>query len=822
MENEPKPPAPTDTPEQTEIKAIRSGFHVVSANAGTGKTHTLAHLIVGLYLEEMQKIEADHRDLPLPPVTLQKQILKQIVAITFTRDAAKELDDRIWAGLAERGITELKNAWGKRHRICRTIDSYVRDWMRRPMVIRKLLRVDPDILGSLNEKLGKLSPVVRESLKIEVRKEGKSTGRSADPEIGLFREWPWLRKDRVSDLIFDTIHRGSEDRITGTKFEGWAAEFDQYLAALQPPPAKVEQREGGDFPLQWASDFWDEKMGIWNDHQQSMRGLNDQNKRGELAGKPSYQDHHLALKVWEKHEGARKEFFAILEIARSRGYHPVRSPKKLAAIPVLQELAASEHWDDFIHFHDFSLQFYAQKMNFGVMDFADFLIACVDTFEQYPDLVERDVEYPKWGIRTKYVLYDEVQDNSISNNRLFKVLCGTSTVPYLGVAVGDAKQAIYGFRGACSYGFGQMIEAVQKRKPENIHHLTCSFRSLSKIVDLGNECVLTLPEYKAGVHPSHTVYTDPGEIVIAPPLKDEGDETDWVVHRIREILDETADTVMVLHRNNLREHPIVPSLKEFAEAYPGRLSVLTIHRSKGLQAHHVFLMGMTATLMPDVRTSYTQMVNLLYVGLTRPRKALYITAPYTLLKTNSSGEVEIKDVGPSPFLFNIPSLREAAEQAGWPLDMLMKGEETTERAAGNLSARIGGKDAYLRSQWKRLWRDVPIQDDDGDEYTPETGGAAADDRVKRISRRTLYEDGKIVLKSAPKLDEGIRERVIDALRKAYPKNGQAPRFGRDEYILALKAGWISKVEGSRHSEITPRFLEQCAPHLILTTHFEAP
>jgi superfamily I DNA/RNA helicase len=454
-------------------------------------------------------------------------------------------------------------------------------------------------------------------------------------------------------------------------------------------------------------------------------------------------------------------------------------------------------------------------MRFGVMDFADFLTACVDTFEQHPDLLERDVEYPKFGIRAKYVLYDEVQDNSVSNNSLFRVLCGKSTIPYLGVAVGDAKQAIYGFRGACSYGFGQMIQSVQKTRPENIHHLTCSFRSLSKIVALGNECVSTLPEYKDGVHPSHTVYTEPGEIIVAPPLSDEIAEADWVLQRVRELLYDTNETVMVLHRNNLREHPIVPGLKEYAADFRGRLSVLTIHRSKGLQAHHVFLMGMTATLMPDVRTSYTQMVNLLYVGLTRPRKALYLTAPYTLLKTNTSGEIEVKEVGPSPFLYHLPSLRETAERAGWPIQMLKKGEETTESAAGNLAARIGGKEQYLRRQWRQLWPDVPIKEDEGDEYTPETGGAEPSGKVRLITRRSLYEDGKLVLNSAPRLDEGIRERVILALRKAYPKNGQAPRFSRDEYILALKAGWISRVEGSRHSEITPRFVDECAPELSL-------
>ena len=222
----------------------------------------------------------------------------------------------------------------------------------------------------------------------------------------------------------------------------------------------------------------------------------------------------------------------------------------------------------------------------------------------------------------------------------------------------------------------------------------------------------------------------------------------------------------------------------------------------------------SATLMPDVRTSYTQMVNLLYVGLTRPRKALYITAPFTIRKTNTVGELETKEVGPSPFIYHIPSLREAAERAGWPLQMLKKGEETTEAAARSLSARISGKDAYLRRQWRQLWRDIPIKEDEGDEYTPETGGAEPDPRVKLLTRRSLYEDGKLVLKSAPRLDDGIRERVVHALKKAYAKNGQAPRLSKDEYIFALKSGWISRVEGARYSEITPTFVDEVEKGLV--------
>lgn len=787
------PGRPADTPEQTEIKLIRTGFHVVSANAGTGKTHTLAELILQLYLEEERKLYPGIGYGKHVGGEEQLAILRQIQPITFTRDAARELDERISALMAAEGISAPNDRFGRKFRLCRTIDSLVHGWLRRGMVIQRLLRVDPDIAGSMREKLGMFSSETRAHFE-----EG------GQPLVKVFKNWPWLRDDSICEMIFDVCHRSDTDPIEGLSLEDWQARFASYLRDLPPAP---KERAGPEQPA-WAADFWEPMVAKWKAYQTEERELARKFERGEvtaaLLGLEVYQRKLIQLKAWEANQAARKEFFEVLEIARSRGYHPVRSPDQLASLAVLQELAASDHWRDFLHFHQAALFFYAQKLRFCVMDHADFLIACVDTFEANPDLLERDREYPRLGIRAKHVLYDEVQDNSVSNNRLFRVLCARRGVPYLGLAVGDAKQAIYGFRGACSYGFASMIDAVKKREPENLHHLTCSFRSLARIVALGNECVMTLPSYKASVHPSHTVYPDAGDIVLAPPMRTESEEQAWVMQRVWDLLYQGTDTVMVLHRNNLNDHPIYDSVVAMAKDFPGRFSHYTIHRSKGLQAHHVFLMGMTATLMPDIRTSYTQTVNLLYVALTRPRKALYITAPTTIERTNSEGLVERKDVGPSPFIYNLPTLLNLAQKSGWSLEDLKKGETTTKAAAGMLAARVGGKEGALRAQWRQLWPHVEIRYGEGEEPTDETGSAAPSPSVRLIRRRSLYEGGVLMVDSGPRLDEGLKRRVADKLRTAWLKNGNVPRMTRDEEVVALRSGWIEKREG-RAPTITAKF-----------------
>jgi len=791
--------APTWTPEQEEIFNVPYGFHVVVANAGTGKTATAAELIVRRYVEEETKLFT-----PPPGGHVggdqQTALLKQILAVTFTRDAAKELDDRIYFRFAELGIPTPLDRGGRRYRISRTIDAYVQRWMWGKSLIEALLKIDPDILGCVEEKLGKMP--------FDTRNAMVEAG-NGNPCVGFFRAWPWLKGDDVADIIFDTLHRDEEAAIPGLTPSTWPDDFDAMLKTLGPPPPRVEVAPGELRMAPWGDAFWTPHIEKWRDHRRVMRDLTDRFQAGELAGH-SHEDLVRKLTIHEEHEAARREFFAILELARSRGYHPVRAHDKLASLAVLQEIAASLHWDGFDQFHSFALRFYAEKLRYGVMDYTDFLLACVDTLEQNAELVERDKEYPRRGIRRKYIYYDETQDNSVTNNRLFKRLCAKQGVPYLAVAIGDAKQAIYGFRGACSYGFGQMIESIQKTNPQNIHHLTCSFRSQAKIVALGNECVLTLPSYKDTVHPSHTVYTEPGDIVIAPPLATEIEESDWVMERVREILYNTTESVLLLHRNNLYEHPIVPHVTELKKEFGSRITLMTIHRSKGLQAHHCFVMGLTATLLPDVRTSYNQSVNLLYVALTRPRKALYLTAPYMLRRPNKDGVLDDKRVGPSPFLFRLPTLCNLAQHAGWPLAMMEAGETSTRQAAALLVSRIGGKEMDLRKQWRALWPHVKLKDSDGDEYTAETGSAAPSPAIKLVSRRSLYEDGKLVLDAAPVLSEGIKERVEAKMRQAYMKNGQAPRLGRDEFMYALKQGWIEQPEGAKIWKVSMKFASLCS------------
>ncbi|MCP1727629.1 exodeoxyribonuclease V beta subunit [Natronospira proteinivora] len=74
------------------LKIGLSGRHLIEASAGTGKTYTLTALYVRLVLGHCGPDDADERRALLPP---------EILVVTFTEAATKELRDRIRARLAE-------------------------------------------------------------------------------------------------------------------------------------------------------------------------------------------------------------------------------------------------------------------------------------------------------------------------------------------------------------------------------------------------------------------------------------------------------------------------------------------------------------------------------------------------------------------------------------------------------------------------------------------------------------------------------------------------------------------------------------------------
>jgi len=84
----------------------------------------------------------------------------------------------------------------------------------------------------------------------------------------------------------------------------------------------------------------------------------------------------------------------------------------------------------------------AEKRRRGRLDFGDQVAKAVELVEGHPELLE------ELRTRFQHVLLDEYQDTNVAQRRLMQRICprGASIM-----AVGDARQAIYAFRGATMY-----------------------------------------------------------------------------------------------------------------------------------------------------------------------------------------------------------------------------------------------------------------------------------------------------------------------------------------------------------------------------------
>jgi len=135
-----------------------------------------------------------------------------------------------------------------------------------------------------------------------------------------------------------------------------------------------------------------------------------------------------------------------------------------------------------------------EKRRRSRIDFGDQVARAFELVDRYDDLAAE--------LRTRYphVLLDEYQDTNIAQRRLIQVLCppGSSIM-----AVGDARQAIYAFRGATMYNllsFGEHFKPPGTRTPAPLP-LSTNFRSGRRILALANSAIDAIPEERRGGNP---------------------------------------------------------------------------------------------------------------------------------------------------------------------------------------------------------------------------------------------------------------------------------------------------------------------------------
>lgn len=189
------------------------------------------------------------------------------------------------------------------------------------------------------------------------------------------------------------------------------------------------------------------------------------------------------------------------------------------------------------------------KRDNGVLDFADLLTFCARMIEQ-DDRVATTV-------RNQYIAFvvDEYQDTDQAQQRLLDAWLGSRDNV---AVVGDARQAIYAFKGSET----SLIRDFTIRFPHAVTvDLVKDYRSTTPVVDAANRLMSGTPE---AVGPPLVGMLGDGPVPVVVRCDDEDDEDGRIVDTVRRWLRQgvPAAEIAILHRFNVQAVKITAALRD--------------------------------------------------------------------------------------------------------------------------------------------------------------------------------------------------------------------------------------------------------------------
>ena len=257
----------------------------------------------------------------------------------------------------------------------------------------------------------------------------------------------------------------------------------------------------------------------------------------------------------------------------------------------------------------------------------------------------------KWQNKFELIFVDEYQDTDPIQYRIVKALAESHQNLRV---VGDDDQGIYGWRGADI----QNILNFEKNYPKaKVISLGQNYRSTEKIVEISRALAEFNPDRR-----DKELFTRnfEGEKVKYLHCDNDEEEAATIASFIQRSIDQgdwQPSDFAVLYRTNKQAHVFKTAFSDLGLQYhtvsdsldgPATgISIMTIHKSKGLEFPNVFVTGICQDLLPHYYNSdekdWPEELRLLYVAMTRAKNWLCL----------SSYEAEARsewERGQSPFL----------------------------------------------------------------------------------------------------------------------------------------------------------------------------
>jgi ATP-dependent helicase/nuclease subunit A len=457
---------PELTDQQRRAVETRDVSVVLSSGAGCGKTHVLTER----YLSHLRIDGAE---------------VGQIVAITFTDRAARQMRGRIRAALTKhlRDATSEEEAESRARHLrgletapISTIHSFCGTLLRQNAfdagldpqfeVFEEVLAINvrADAAEACLQKLLTAHTEVAEDLRQLILRYG---WRSAVEAIeNLLRYWDGVSWQRWLDRDAADVAQQWQSLAQGRLLPGYIA----YLLATKPfvvnlttlleryPPLPGPMADSVRILLDGLP-----RLASAADSRSLASELAEAAKVGHI-GKKAWPDPDVYGQIKDAMEAFRKgirdlklEWFATSEGDAREAVEVGRRFVRVAS--------AVQH------------AYQERKQALAFVDFQDLLIRARDLLRDRPDVRARLQD------RYRFVLIDELQDTDPVQMEFVEYLCGGGMTAGKLFAVGDSKQSIYRFRGAEV----QLFQNLRERVPHvGRQRLTVNFRSQPEILRFVN------------------------------------------------------------------------------------------------------------------------------------------------------------------------------------------------------------------------------------------------------------------------------------------------------------------------------------------------
>lgn len=261
----------------------------------------------------------------------------------------------------------------------------------------------------------------------------------------------------------------------------------------------------------------------------------------------------------------------------------------------------------------------------GKVDFDDLLVLPVKALQESADL--RD----SYQLRWKYILVDEYQDTNELQHQLVRLLVGSNENLCV---VGDDDQSIYGFRGASAEKMLNFRDEFPAAKIVKLEH---NYRSKAEIIGLANSVIERASQRYRKTLRAHA---GRGGQITHTVTPDALHESQHIVScmRSRRWRSRWSD-MAVLYRVAADARPLIDQLKKNRIPYHSggeknsnrdSITIMTLHRSKGLEFPIVFLPAVEEDTLPHFHAisdgDVEEERRLLYVGITRAKQELVISS----------------------------------------------------------------------------------------------------------------------------------------------------------------------------------------------------